>query len=185
MAMLKRRTVIQASLAAAFVAAIAVGAEVATWDMGIGPLDSEGWRPIAWPSPGDAHAPGRAWRGHDLEVYVRPKLDSCGNGETGVITDEMVDRVTDIALFDKDFTPLGEGRRIRITDLFGRTRFYRVKAQDGSTRDAQAIAVAHECDLLVAVVIGNVSDEAARKKAHRFIESNTVQMWVLKILERK
>jgi hypothetical protein len=185
MAMLKRRTVIQASLAAALVAAVAIGSEIATWDMGIGPIDAAGWRPIAWPFPSDDHTTGRAWRGHDLEVYVRPKIGACGNGVDGVATDEEVDRITDIALFDKDFTPLGEGRRIRVTDLFGRTRFYRVKAQDGSTREVQAIAVAHNCDLVVAVVVGNVRDEAQRKKAHRFIESNTVQVWVLEVLERK
>jgi len=49
---------------------------------------------------------------------VRPKLGFCGNCDTGVVTDEEVDRVTDIDLLDERFTPLKEGSHIRITDLF-------------------------------------------------------------------
>jgi hypothetical protein len=31
---------------------------------------------------------------------------------------------------------------------------------------------------VVAVIVGNVTDERERKSAHRFLESNTVQVWV-------
>jgi hypothetical protein len=39
------------------------------------------------------------------------------------------------------------------------------------------------CDLVVAMVIGRIEDEAVRKEAHLFIESNAVQIWLNKILE--
>ena len=43
--------------------------------------------------------------------------------------------------------------------------------------------VAYKCDLLVAIVDGNMADPDKRKMAHRFLESNTVQVWVNKQLE--
>jgi hypothetical protein len=36
---------------------------------------------------------------------------------------------------------------------------------------------------VVAVIVGNVADEQERKSAHRFLESNTVQVWVNQQLE--
>ena len=146
--------------------------------------EATGWRRIAWPFPRDAFAAGRAWKRDDTEVYVRPKLGFCGNCETGVVEDSEVDRVTDIDLFDEKFTPEREGKRIRITDLGGRARIYRIR-RDGRERLAQGIAVSHNCDLVVAVVIGRVDDEAVAKAAHRFLETNTVQVWLNAALEGK
>ena len=51
------------------------------------------------------------------------------------------------------------------------------------SRTAEGIAVNHRCDLVTAIVLGNVTDEKVRKQAHLFIESNTVQVWVNKQLE--
>ena len=116
--MLKRRTVIQASLGGGLVG----GPGRAS------PRSAKcGWRwdrptaPAGGRSPGRSRAtagrqgaPGAATR---LEVYVRPKLGFCGNCDTGVVTDEEVDRVTDIDLLDERFTPVQAGSRIRITDL--------------------------------------------------------------------
>ena len=180
--MLERRTIIQMSLAAGTVAVLAALGGVANW-LTRQPYERDGWYPIDWPFLRDAFPPGRAWRGHDLEVYVRPKLGLCGNGETNVVTDEEVDRVSDIDLLDPNYRPLREGRRIRITDMFGRSRLYRITAKDGSSRLAEAIAVSYNCDLVVAIVIGKVDDEATRKFAHAFIETNKVQVFVNKALE--
>ena len=36
---------------------------------------------------------------------------------------------------------------------------------------------------VVAIVDGNMADERTRKMAHRFLESNTVQVWVNQQLE--
>jgi hypothetical protein len=182
--MLKRRTVIQASLAGGLIAALAGLAEIGKLRTALGPTDGAGWRPIEWPFPRDGWPPGRAWRQRDgTEAYVRLKLGFCGNCDTGVVTDEEVDRVTDIDLLDQRFTPVQEGSRIRITDLVGRARLYRYKLKNGSPQFAEAIAVSYKCDLVVAVIAGNVADQTARKAAHRFLESNTVQVWVNQQLE--
>jgi len=36
---------------------------------------------------------------------------------------------------------------------------------------------------VVAIVAGNVADDATRQAAHRFLESNTVQVWLNQQLE--
>ncbi len=141
-----------------------------------------GWRRIAWPFPRDAFPAGRAWKRDDTEVFVRPKLGFCGNCETGVVEDSEVDRVTDIDLLDAQFTPVREGKRVQITDLTGRARLYRIR-KDGRERLAQGIAVSYNCDLIVAIVVGNVADDAVAKAAHRFLETNTVQAWINALLE--
>jgi len=181
--MLKRRTIVRASLIGSLVAMTAGLATIAHERMAPGTADDEGWRPIAWPFPRDGWPPGRAWRRDTTDVYVRPKLGFCGNCDTGVVTDEEVDRVTDIDLLDERFTPAREGSRIRITDLVGRARLYKYTLKNGAQRFAEGIAVSYKCDLVVAVIVGNVTDERARKSAHRFLESNTVQVWVNQQLE--
>jgi hypothetical protein len=183
--MLSRRTIVQTSLAGGMVAALAGFALVANyWPKPDRDEQATGWRRIAWPFPRDAFPPGRAWRRDDTEVYVRPKLGFCGNCETGVVEDSEVDRVSDVDLFDDKFVPVATGKRIQITDLFGRARLYRIR-KDGRERLVQGIAVAHDCDLVVAVVVGKVDDEAVAKAAHRFLETNTVQVWINALLEGK
>jgi hypothetical protein len=54
------------------------------------------------------------------------------------------------------------------------------------TRDAYGALArdrAYKCELVVAIVVGNVADEQERKAAHHFLESNTVQVWVNQQLE--
>ena len=134
--------------------------------------------------PRDAFPPGRAWTRDGTEIYVRPKLGFCGNCETGVVEDSEVDRVSDVDLFDERFMPVGTGRRVQITDLFGRARLYRIR-KDGRERLAQGIAVSYNCDLIVALVVGKVDDETIAKAAHRFLETNTVQVWLNGLLDGK
>jgi hypothetical protein len=181
--MLSRRTILQSSLAGGMVVGLVGLAAFANF-YPKPDRDEEltGWRRIAWPFPRDAFPAGRAWKRDDTEVFVRPKLGFCGNCETGVVEDSEVDRVTDIDLFDAQFTPMREGRRVQITDLAGRARIYHIK-KDGRRRLAQGIAVSHKCDLVVAVVVGNVTDDAIAKAAHRFLETNTVQVWINALLE--
>ena len=143
-----------------------------------------GWHEMAWPFPRDAFPAGKAYRNDDLRLYVRPKLGFCSNCETGVVDDSEVDRVTDIDLLDANFTPAADGARVRITDMQGRARLYRLKGKDGRPVLAEALAVSLNCDLVVAIVTGNrLEDPAVRKSAHEFIESNTVQVWINGILE--
>lgn len=185
--MLKRRAVVRASIAGSLVAGLAGIAMIAhelVHERGAPePTDGAGWRPITWPFPRDAWPTGRAWRRDTTEVYVRPKLGFCGNCDTGVVTDEEVDRVTDIDLLDERFAPVQEGSPIRIAHLSGRARHYRYKLKNGALHHAEGIAVSSKCDLIVAVVVGNVVDERERTSAHRFLASNTVQAWLNQQLE--
>ena len=135
----------QTSLAVGTVAALGGLAIYANWRLAQGPEPADGWWPIAWPFPRDGWPPGRAWRGHDLEVYVRPKLGFCGNCDTGVVTDEEVDRVTDVDLLDQRFAPVNEGSFARIGALPGRSRLYRYGTS--TPHHAEGIAVSQKCDL--------------------------------------
>jgi hypothetical protein len=182
---ISRRTIVQTSLAGGLVAAMAGFAMVANWwPQPDRDEQATGWRRIAWPFPRDAFPAGRAWRRDDTEVYIRPKVGFCGNCDTGVVEDSEVDGKSDIDLFDEKFTPAREGRRIQITDLSGRARLYRIR-KDGREQLAQGIAVSHNCDLIVAVVVGKVDDDGVAKAAHRFLETNTVQVWLNAALEGK
>ena len=149
----------------------------------LGPTDGAGWHPIAWPFPRDGWPPGRGWRRDTTDVYVRPKLGFCGNCETGVVTDDEVDRVTDIDLLDERFQAVRAEAGSASPTLVGRARLYKYKLKNGAQRYAEGIAVAYKCDLVVAIVVGNVADERERKAAHRLLESNTVQVWVNQQLE--
>jgi hypothetical protein len=183
--MISRRTIVQGSLAGGIVATLAGLAVFANFYPKPDPDEqATGWRRIGWPFPRDAFPPGRGWRRDETEVYVRPKLGFCGNCETGVVDDAEVDGKTDIDLLDAAFVPVAAGKRIQITDLAGRARVYRVK-KDGREHLAQGIAVSYRCDLIVALVVGKVDDEAVAKAARRFLETNTVQVWLNAVLEGK
>jgi hypothetical protein len=176
--MISRRTIVQTSLAGGMVAALAGFAAFASWFPKPDRDEAEtGWRRIGWPFPRDGFPPGRAWRRDKTEVYVRPKLGFCANCATGVVEDSEVDRVADIDLLDPDFVPAGDGKRIQITDLKGRARLYKIK-KDGRERLAQGLAVSYNCDLIVAVAVGPLDDEAVAKGVRRFLETNTVQVWL-------
>ena len=99
-----------------------------------------------------------------------------------MVEDSEVDQVTDVDLLDEKFTPVGAGSRIRITDLFGRSRLYNIATKDG-TRTAWAIAVNYKCDLIVALAVGRLDDPAMQKDVRAFLESDTVQVYVNAALE--
>jgi hypothetical protein len=181
--MLSRRTILQTSLAGGTIAGLGGFAAFANF-YPKPDRDEEvtGWRRIAWPFPRDAFPAGRAWKRDDTEVYVRPKLGFCGNCDTGVVEDSEVDRVSDVDLLDEQFAPLREGERIQLTDLTGRARLYRIK-KGGRERVAEGIAVSYKCDLVVAIVVGPGADDATLRNAHRFLETNTVQVWINALLE--
>jgi hypothetical protein len=178
---MNRRTIVQTSLAAGLVAGMVT----------LGLIEDEHplpgkdvpWRQITWPFQRDAWPPGRAWRRGTLEVYVRPKLGFCGNCETGVVTDEEVDRVTDVDLLDERFAPAKQGLAVSIGTLSGRARLYRYKPMSGVMRHAEGIAVSQKCDLVIAVIVGNLIDERERTAAYRHLESGTVQGWISQQLE--
>jgi hypothetical protein len=182
---LSRRTILQTSLAGGLVAGLAGLAAFANfYPIADREEQATGWRRIAWPFPRDAFPPGRAWRRDETEVYVRPKLGFCGNCDTGVVEDSEVDGKSDIDLLDDRFAPVRDGKPVQITDLAGRARLYRV-GKNGRERLAEAIAVSYKCDLIVALVVGNVTDDAVTRAAHRFLETNVVQVWLNAALDGK
>ena len=128
---MKRRTIVQTSLAAGLMAGmVALGlSEDEPPSLG----KDMPWRSIAWPFPRDAWPAGQAWHRGALQVYVRPKIGFCGNCETGVVTDEEVDRVTDVDLLDERFVPAKEGLAVRIGALSGRARLYRYQLIGGGS----------------------------------------------------
>lgn len=180
-----RRLLIEAGLTVGLVAALAGAARFVEERAKLGFTDAKGWRPFPWPFPPDAWPDGRAWSGDDHDVYVQLKQGLCGDCESGVTSDEAVDRAVAIERLDPRFTPVGPGHRIQVTDLFGWTRIYRHKRHNGALRYAEGVAIAYKCDLIVAIVDGNVADPRLRKIGHDFLESNTPQVWLLSQLEER
>jgi len=140
------------------------------------PTDRPDWQQAAWPFPKDAFPPGRAWRNGGLKVYVRVKLGFCGNCDTGVVTDEEVDRVTDIDFVDAGFQPMTSGQPVQFAGLPGRSRLYKISR--GAARTAEAIAVSSQCDLVVAVIVGDLESEPSRQSALALLASDEVQTFV-------
>lgn len=181
--MVDRRTLIWWGVSATSFAGVGIWGNRELERYELGGTDREGWAPMFWPFRPDAHPKGRAWYRGDTEVYVRVKFDICSDCETGIVSDEAVDRATDIDLMDAKYQALGPGATIQITDLFGRARRYRLRSWYGLSYLAEGIAVAYKCDLVTAIVVANVEDAAVRKAAIRFLESNTPQVWVNKQLD--
>src|SRR6266403_4815796 len=121
--------------------------------------DIEGWREIAWPFPRDGWPAGRAFRcavelcGDEIELYVRPKIGFC-NCDSGVADDDEVDRVADVDLISERFVALEPGRVVRVADMSGRIRNYKLQMQEGSEHTAVGIALSRRCDLLVVAAQG-------------------------------
>ena len=53
----------------------------------------------------------------------------------------------------------------------------------GGTRHAEGIAVSQKCDLVIAVIVGNLFDERERTAAYRLLELSMVQDWISQQLE--
>jgi hypothetical protein len=47
------------------------------------------------------------------------------------------------------------------------------------------IAVSQKCDLVVAVIVSTLADDQERASVLRFLESNTVQVWLKQQLEAR
>src|ERR1700754_2311702 len=135
------------------------------------------WREIAWPFPRDGWPAGRAFRcdadacGEAVELYVRPKIGVC-NCDSGVADDDEVDRVADLDLISRRFTPLEAGEVVRMDGMSGRSRAYRLEMADGSAHAAVGFALSRRCDLLVAVAQGKRSAADVQRLARAFLDSN-------------
>lgn len=164
---------------------VAVLVGIAWWadrQITLGPTDSKGWRPFSWPLFEKDVPKGRAYSGDEHDVYVWLTLRE-GDCTGGIATDEALEREVDIRWLDPRFEPVGPGEKVRVTDLFGRARVYVHRRNNKSLRYGEAVAIAHNCDVITAIIDGDARDPAMRRTAREFLESNTVQMWILKKLE--
>ena len=187
MAVLKRGTLIQGSVAIATIVGLLGFSTFSKWYEAWMKESGPGWREKPWTLAADSFGTGRTWHDGDVQVFVRVKRGWGGDCDLGITKDEEVDRLSDIALLDPRARATGEGWRARLTDLFGRGRLYRLAEPDGRSANAEPVAevivVSYECDLVTALIALPSDDPAERKRARLFIESNTVQVWVNKTLE--
>ena len=187
MAVLKRGTLIQGSVAIATIVGLLGFSTFSKWYEAWMKEFGPGWREKPWTLATDSFGTGRTWRDGDIQVFVRVKRRWGGDCDLGITTDAEVDRLSDIALLDPRARAAGEGWRARLTDLFGRGRLYRLTGANAQPPAAEAVAeaivVSYECDLVTALIALPSDDPDERKRARLFIESNTVQVWVNKILE--
>jgi hypothetical protein len=166
---------------------IAVLVGIAWWaerQAALGPTDAKGWRPFAWPLFEQDVPTGRAYSGDDHDIYVWLKLRD-GDCPQGIATDDALEREVDIRWLDPRFEPVGPGERVRVTDLFGWARVYVHRRNNRSLRYGEAVVIAHNCDIIAAIIDGDARDPAMRRTAREFLESNTVQIWILKKLEER
>jgi hypothetical protein len=106
-----------------------------------------------------------------------------GDCPDGITSDASLERAIDVRILDPRFVPVGPGERVRVTDAFGRARVYVHKRHNGALRYAEAIAIPYNCDVLTAIIDGDARNPAKRRVGREFLESNTVQVGVLKALE--
>lgn len=165
-----------------------VGAALSAW-AGSPPAPPD-WRPIAWPFPRDAWPTGLAFAcapatcGTDVRLYVRPKRGFCANCETGVTSDAEVDGVADLDMIAADFTPLSPGQPFAVGDMAGRQRAYTLLLPHGRQTPALGMAMTRrkQCDLVVAVAEGAVTDQAKRA-IDALLSSDRVVPWISRALE--
>lgn len=178
MAGIAGRTLLLCALAGIGLVALAAG--VADRSGPAASADARPWQNIAWRFPRDAWPAGRSYRcptarcGVQLDVHIRPKVGFC-NCSTGVTDDEEVDRVSDLDLISAQFTPRGAGATVEVAHLKGRTRDYRLQHADGTVSAARGVALSQGCDLIVAVVEGNVG---ANEPALNAVLTAAVTGWV-------
>jgi hypothetical protein len=141
------------------------------------------WTEVKWPFLLDQWGTGRAFRcraadcGHELNIYLRPKLGFC-NCTTGVADDAELDRVGDLELLSDKFAGLADGRAIKVHWMSGRSRPYQVAIPYASPRTALAIAFNDKCDVVVATVVADRARlPAAEGVALDFLNGEVVLRW--------
>jgi hypothetical protein len=95
-----------------------------------------------------------------------------------VADDDEVDRVADLDLISQHFAPLEAGTAVRVADMAGRLRPYRLAMSDGSRHSAIGIAVSRRCDLMVAVAKGSGDAAGVQRIAMEFLGSAKMSNWM-------
>jgi hypothetical protein len=140
------------------------------------------WTETAWPFPADPWGKGKAFRcraehcGHEVHVYVRAKIGSCGC--LTAIDDDDVDRVGDLDLLGRERVALGAGRPIEVRWMKGRSRPYAVSGRGAAAKSALAIAFHERCDMIVVTAAVGADQPAAQEPAVlEFLNSDVVLRW--------
>lgn len=139
------------------------------------------WKEVKWPFPIDQWGTGTAFRckaadcGADIIVYLRPKIGFC-NCTTGVADDAELERVADLTLFEQAFSPLGNGRTIKVGPMAGRSRLYGMAR--GTPRKVLAMAFNERCDAIAATAVVTHTEPAAFEgTVLAFLNGETVMRW--------
>ena len=178
---MKRRTIVQTSLAAGLVAGIV--AFGLTKDDTPLPGKDVPWRQIAWPFPRDAWLPGQAGGAARSKSMCDQSSASVAIATPGPSPTTRSTALPTSTCWTNAFAPAKEGLAVRLGALSGRARLYRHTVIGGGTRHAEGIAVSQRCDLVIAVIVGNLLDERERTAAYRHLESSLVQSWISQQLE--
>jgi hypothetical protein len=138
------------------------------------------WSEVDWPFLMDQWGKGKAFQckaadcGTEVKLYLRAKIGFC-NCATGVSDDEELDRVADVDLIGRQFSPLAPGHAIKVGTMSGRSRPY-VVAPAGTW--ALALAFNERCDVIAATaVIGRDQPASFEPAVLEFLNGKTVLRW--------
>jgi hypothetical protein len=141
------------------------------------------WNEVKWPFPLDQWGLGQAYRcaaadcGVDVSLYLRAKVGFC-NCATGVADDAELDRVGDLELYSDKWAGLADGAEIKVGQMSGRSRPYRVEMRYSRPVYAHAIGFNDKCDVAVATVVAEQAQlKAAERLALDFLNSERVLRW--------
>jgi hypothetical protein len=174
------------AIALAFGMGSALALAVAGWLTLVAPgaaqSSNPAWTEVPWPFPMDEWGRGKAFRcsaahcGAETVVYLRAKIGFC-NCTSGIVDDEELGRLGDVALIGGHATALDAGKTISVGWMKGRSRLYRVANRGG---DAIALTAAfhNDCDALVGTAVFDGARPAdAEFAATRFLNSSTALDW--------
>lgn len=144
---------------------------------------SENWSEASWPFPIDQWGTGRAFHcsggacGASLQLYLRAKIGFC-RCATGVSDDDEIDRVGDTELFGSKYSSALPGHPVIAGLLKGRARQFMVHDAAPSPLPVLTIALANNCDAVVATVAGDSELSSAQETAALdLLRGEQIQRW--------
>jgi hypothetical protein len=126
----------------------------------IAEADPAAWTEINWPFLLDQWGTGRAFacRGAGCtpqdRLLVRGKSGFCNCG-SGIADDDEIDRLTDFDFLGGRVAPQGAGRSVTVAGVSGRLRAFTVETARGGARHAVAVALARDCEAVVATLVSD------------------------------
>jgi hypothetical protein len=160
------------------------GSSISAQDLAKTSAQAPAWLEEKWPFPIDQWGTGLAFRcaadqcGTDVHLYLRAKIGFC-RCATGVSDDDEIDRVGDLELIGMDSRPLAPGHAVTVGIMTGRARLFALQRPFRSPIPILAIALANQCDAIIATVIAEPDlAQAHEREALDFLRTARVQHWV-------